>query len=244
MSKTHTIGLVTPQSTDRVPAEGAQMYPDVNFIPKGVGVRALTPEGYDHAWDGIIPAAEQLASQPGVEAIMVAGTSLTFYRGAEEHARLLEKLKAITGLPVGTMSSSVVAGLQSVGAKRIAVCTAYGDEVNRRLGKFLSDSGFEVLELEGFGITQFGMPGTKTEKDIIDLAAKVHAAAPEAQGMLISCGGLRTLGVAKPIEDKEGIPVVASTPACFWAAMRLVGESGRYPGHGRLLEQGGRTAAN
>lgn len=237
MSVTHTIGLVTPQSTDRVPPEGEQMYPQVNFIPKGVGVRALTPEGYDSAWEGILPAADKLAQQPGVEAVMVAGTSLTFYRGAEEHARLLEKLKAITGMPVGTMSSAVVDGLNAVGAKRIAVCTAYGDEVNRRLADFLSDSGFEVLKIEGFGFTQFGMPGTKSEKDIIDLAAKVHAAAPEAEGMLISCGGLRTLGVAKPIEDAQGIPVVASTPACFWSAMRLVGESGRYPGHGRLLEQ-------
>ena len=237
MSSTHTIGLVTPQSTDRVPPEGAQMYPDVNFIPKGVGVRALTPEGYDSAWDGILPAAEMLAAKEGVEAIMVAGTSLTFYRGAEAHARLMEKLKEVTGKPVGTMSSAVVEGLKAVGAKRIAVCTAYGDEVNQRLSNFLTDSGFEVLKLDGFGITQFGMPGTKTEKDIIDLAAKVHAAAPEAEGMLISCGGLRTLGVAKPIETSQGIPVVASTPACFWSAMRLVGESGRYPGHGRLLEQ-------
>src|SRR3989338_7054004 len=101
MSKHHTIGLVTPQSTDRVPPEGAQMYPEVNFIPKGVGVRALTPEGYDSAWEGILPAAEQLAAQPGVEAIMVAGTSLTFYRGAEAHSRLMEKLKAVTGMPVG-----------------------------------------------------------------------------------------------------------------------------------------------
>lgn len=237
----HTIGLVTPQSADRVPPEGAQMYPDVNFIPKGVGVRALTPEGYDHAWNGILPAAEQLAAQPGVEAIMVAGTSLTFYRGFDEHEKLLEKLKSLTGKPVGTMSSAVVEGLRTLGAQRVAVCTAYGDEVNKRLGNFLSDSGFDVLKLEGFGITEFGKPGTKTEQDIIDLAAKVHAAAPEAQGMLISCGGLRTLGVAKPIEDREGIPVVASTPACFWQALRLVGETGRYPGHGRLLESGARN---
>ena len=51
------------------------------------------------------------------------------------------------------------------------------------------------------------MPGTKSEKDIIDLAAKVHAAAPEAEGMLISCGGLMTLNCAVPIEQKHGIPV-------------------------------------
>ena len=57
-----------------------------------------------------------------------------------------------------------------------------------------------------------------------------------AQGLLISCGGLRTLEVAKPLEDRHGIPVVSSTQAAFWAAMRLVGEDGRVAGHGRLLE--------
>ena len=56
-------------------------------------------------------------------------------------------------------------------------------------------------------------------------------------GLLISCGGLRTLGVAKPLEQRHDIPVVASTQAAFWAALRLVGDSGRVAGRGRLLEQ-------
>ena len=63
------------------------------------------------------------------------------------------------------------------------------------------------------------------------------AAARDAEGILISCGGLRTLGVAKPLEARCGIPVVASTQAAFWAAMGLVGESGQIAGYGRLLEQ-------
>ena len=48
------IGLVVPFATDRIPAEGPMMYPEVTFIPRGVGVRALTPEGYDAAWDAIV----------------------------------------------------------------------------------------------------------------------------------------------------------------------------------------------
>jgi arylmalonate decarboxylase len=236
MSREFTIGLVVPQSTDAVPAEGPQMYPGVRFIPRGVGVRALTPEGYDSAWEGILPAAQYLAGQ-GVDAIMVIGTSLTFYRGFEAHARLLEELRKTTGLPVSTMSTAVVEGLRSVGAKQIGVCTAYGDEVNKRLRGFLIDSGFDVLALEGFGLTRFGDPGRKSEEDIINLAADVTAKAAKAQGLLISCGGLRTLHVAKTIEAKHGVPVVSSTPAAFWAAMRLVGESGRVAGYGKMLEQ-------
>ena len=230
-----TIGLVSPQSTDRVSPTGPQMYPHVKFVAKGVGVKALTPEGYDGAWDGIVPAAEELAKNNRLDAIMVIGTSLTFYRGFEAHERLMERLRGI-GLPVSTMSAAVVAGLRALGAKRIAVGTAYADVVNERLRGFLTASGFEVQALEGFGLERFGAAGEKTDDDIIALAGRVSASAKEAEGMLISCGGLKTLEVGKTIEDKYGLPVVSSTPAAFWAAMRLVGESGRLPGYGKLFE--------
>jgi arylmalonate decarboxylase len=231
-----TIGLVVPQAEDVVPAEGQQMYPGQRFVARGVGVRSLTPEGYAAAFDAIVPAAEALAAQ-GVDAIMVIGTSLTFYRGPEAHDRLLEKLRAATGLPVSTMSQAILDGLRDVGGKRVAVATAYSDVVNRRLTELLAASGVEALSLECFDIQEFGGPGKKSEADIIALSEKAVAQAPAAEAILISCGGLRTFGVAKPLEDRCGLPVVSSTQAAFWAAMRLVGESGHVAGHGRLLEQ-------
>ncbi len=240
MNKDITIGLVVPFATDRVPDEGPMMYPGVKFIPKGVGVRALTPEGYDAAWNGIVPAAVELAKQ-GVDAIMVIGTSLTFYRGYEAHQELMEQLRQATGLPVSTMSDSVVQGLRAVGAKKIAVATAYADEVNNRLADFLRKSGFEVLALEGFGLFGFGEPGGKSEQDIIELSSKAiqgaNKDAKQADAVLISCGGLLTLGCAEPIERKHGIPVVTSTQSAFWLAMRLAGDSGHVAGRGRMLEQ-------
>jgi arylmalonate decarboxylase len=236
MGKDTTIGLVVPFAEDRVPDEGLQMYPAMRFVPRGVGVRSLTPDGYAAAFDAIIPAAEHLAARR-VDAIMVIGTSLTFYRGPEAHDRLLEQLRARTGLPVSTMSAAIIDGLRAVGAKRVAVTTAYTDAVNRRLTELLEAAGLEVLALECFNLLAFGEPGSKSERDIIALSEKAVARASEAEGVLISCGGLRTLGVAKPLEERCGIPVVSSTPAAFWAAMRLVGESGQIGGRGRLLEQ-------
>jgi arylmalonate decarboxylase len=236
MAKRLTIGLVVPFSADRVPVEGPKMYPNVTFIPKGVGVRALTPEGYDAAWDGILPAAKELAKK-GVDAIMVIGTSLTFYRGYAAHQKLLEELRRETGLPVSTMTEAVVDGLRSVGAKRIAVATAYADEVNRRLADFLRASGFEVLSLEAFGLTGFGDAEKQSEQDIIRLSGTAIDKAKTAEAVLISCGGLMTLNCAAPIEKRHGVPVVSSTQAAFWKAMRLAGDSGYMAGHGRMLEQ-------
>ena len=236
MTKPLTIGLVVPFSTDRVPEEGPMMYPGVTFIPRAVGVRALTPEGYDAAWDGIMPAAKQLAKE-GVDAIMVIGTSLTFYRGSDFHDRLMERLRNATGLPVSTMSQAVVDGLRSFGARRIVVATAYADDVNDRLQAFLTAQGFEVLALEGFGLFGFGEPGKKSEQDIIELSSKAIEEAGGADAVLISCGGLLTLGCAEPIEERHGIPVVTSTQSAFWKAMRLAGDSGHVAGRGQMLAQ-------
>jgi arylmalonate decarboxylase len=241
MSRDVTIGLVVPFATDDVPFEGPIMYPGVRFIPRGVGVRALTPEGYEAAWNGIVPAAEYLARQ-GVDAIMVIGTSLTFYRGPQAHAQLLKDLRERTGLPVSTMSQALIDGLREMGAKRVAVATAYTDVVNRRLKELLAAAGIEVLSLECFNLLEFNAPQKMSEAEIISLSdaavAKANAAKPEAaEAILISCGGLRTLGVAEPLEANHGIPVVSSATAAFWAAMRLVGDSGRISGYGKLFEQ-------
>jgi arylmalonate decarboxylase len=231
-----TIGLVVPFAKDELPYECPIMYPGVRFIPRGVGVRALTPEGYSAAFDAIIPAADELAAK-GVDAIMVIGTSLTFYRGPQAHDRLLAQLRERTGLPVSTMSQAIIDGLHEVGAKRVAVATAYSDVVNRRLKELLAAAGIDVLALECFDLLEFGGPGKKTEADIIALSDEAVGHAGGAEGILISCGGLRTLGVAKPLEDRHGIPVVSSATAALWSAMRLVGESGRISGYGQLLEQ-------
>jgi arylmalonate decarboxylase len=235
------IGLVVPTAEDRVPAEGAVIYPDVTFVPKGTGVASLTPEGYDKAVDKIVPAADALAAQ-GVDAIMLFGTSLTFYRGPQFNEDLQNEVRARTKLPVSSMSSAIVEGLREVRAKRLAVATAYSKVVNDKLIELLEFHGFEVNALNSFGITEFGgAVSAKTEDEIVALAGKSRAEAPRADGIVISCGGLRTLGVTKPLEDKHGLPVVSSTPASFWAAVRLAGHPGRVSGYGRLLE--GATAA-
>src|SRR4030095_8229621 len=121
-------------------------------------------------------------------------------------------------LPVSTMSQAIVDGLREVGAARVAVATAYSDVVNRRLKDLLAASGIEALSLECFDILEFGGPSRKSEADIIALSSEAVSKAPGAEGILISCGGLRTLGVGRPLEEGHGLPVVSSTPAAFWAA--------------------------
>jgi arylmalonate decarboxylase len=231
-----TLGLIFPV-TRPVPPEGLAMYPTgVKFITTGLGLKTMTPEGYDAVIDRIGPAGEQLAKQ-GANAVVLMGTSLSFYKGAAFNERLTETLKKATGLPVTTMSTGVIEGLKTVGAKRVVAATAYDDEVNRRLQTFLKESGFDVLGVKGLGIEKVEDVDRVTQDGLLKFCVDVRETQPNANAILVSCGGLRTLEILAPLEQRGQIPAVSSTPHALRAGVRLLGLSGRAPGFGTLLSK-------
>ena len=62
-----------------------------------------------------------------------------------------------------------------------------------------------------------------TQKDLIDFGVRVRESAPEADSLLVSCGGFRTLEIIAPLEARTGVPVISSMPHGLWAGARLVG---------------------
>jgi arylmalonate decarboxylase len=228
-----TVGLVIPfTSVVQTFLDLAHfLYPDLRFIGYSVDVKNVSHEGFKDSWDRIVPTARQLVAE-GAEAVMVIGTSLTFHRGPEAHEKLLEELRGI-GVPIGTMSTAIVEGLRQFGVHEIGVATAYGEDINAPLRDYLVHCGFRVLALEGFGGANTA--SSKTDQDICDISRRVLREAGGAEGLLVSCGGLRTLTAAPKIEEEHGLPVVCSTESSLWAAARLAGHSGRSLGHGRLL---------
>lgn len=231
-----TLGLIFPVARP-IPPEALAMYPSgIRFINADVGLKTMTPDGYDAVLDRIGPAAEKLAAQ-GANAVVLMGTSLSFYKGAAFNERLTETLKKATGLPATTMSSAVVEGLKTVGAKRVVAATAYDDEVNRRLQTFLKESGFEVLGVKGLGIEKVEDVDRVTQDGLLKFCVGVRTTQPKANAILVSCGGLRTLEILAPLEKQGQVPAVSSTPHALRAGVRLLGLSGRAPGFGTLLSK-------
>ena len=61
------------------------------------------------------------------------------------------------------------------------------------------------------------------------------AAAPAAESVVISCGGLRTLDLVTPLESDFGLPVVTSYTATIWGLACLAGIQ-PVRGFGQLLD--------
>jgi arylmalonate decarboxylase len=228
------LGLVMPVDPE-VPPEAAAMYPaGIRFQAASVGLKTMTPTGYDEVLERIAPAAKALRLQ-GARAIVLMGTSLSFYKGAAFNRELTQRLTTASGCPAVTMSTAVIEGLKSVGGKRLAVATAYDDEVNHRLQAFLQEEGFDVLTIRGLGVENVADIHNVTRDGLLKFSVEVFESAHRPDALLISCGGLRTLDLLEPLERQCKVPVVSSLPHALRAGVRLLGLSGRVSDHGRLL---------
>jgi len=229
------MGMIFPPANYPVPPEATLLYPSgVKFLAEGVGLPAMTPEGYDSVVPKIVPAAEKLAKR-GATGISIMGTSLTFYKGAAFNQELIASVTKATGLPCTSMSTGIVDGLRTAGAKRVAVATAYDDVVNATLQRFLTESGFEVVVIKGLGIQRFGDRGPVTQDELLNFSAGVWESAKKSDALLISCGALKTINLLVPLEERCKVPVVSSTPHALMNAVKLVGLSGRAMGYGSVL---------
>ena len=237
-----TIGLVVPPAAGEVPSDAARLYGQrVRFIARGVGIAAVSPDGFDPVMDTLVERARELRDA-GAQAISLMGTSISFYRGAAFTEELRAAMQQATGLPCTTMSHAIVRALRALGIRRVAVATSYIDALNDRLVEYLHGAGFEVTAIRGLSVTGVKEVGEVSTRTLVDLSMAVHAKDPSADGVFISCGGLITLDAIAELEARLGKPVTSSSTAGFWDVMRLAGLDASSPGQGRLFALGAEAA--
>jgi maleate isomerase len=79
--------------------------------------------------------------------------------------------------------------------------------------------------------------GKVTPQATYRLAREVVRSAPNADGILISCGNLRTFEAVEPLEIDTGLPVVTSNQAGLWQVLRMTGIKDRLTSLGRLFRE-------
>ena len=109
--------------------------------------------------------------------------------------------------------TGVVDALQELNIKKLVVGTPYLDEINSAEFQFLTEKGFEVLDIQGLNLktgVEFGrVTPNFWKKFALQLDQK------KADGIFLSCGGIRSLEVVEEIEKIVGKPVLTSNQAQF-----------------------------
>lgn len=237
-----TIGLIVPPAGRTVPPGGGRLYPAVRFDAVGLGLAEVEATDFDRVVDDVEDCAMQLAAR-GVSAISLMGTSLSFYRGREFNDTLRKQITTASGLPASTMSTAILRALTTVGARRVAVATAYTDDVTDRLCAFLDTAGLAVTATVSMGLGRVTDILATGDTEIERVAANALSTGRGADSLLISCGGLDTTDLLDRLEQRLGVPVVASSPAGFWDVVQLVGVDPRVEGHGLLFTRTAPEAA-
>jgi len=197
-------------------------------------VHDVTVEGLAEAVTQVERAALELASAE-VDLILQAGTAIAFFRGLGHDAELSRRIAAATGIRATTSLTAVVEALRALGIRRPAIATSYIADIDARLKDVLEKSGFEVAAIKGMGIQKSIDMGKVKPEETYRLAQDVARSAPGADGILVSCGNLRSFEAIEPLETDTGLPVVTSNQAGLWQALRLVGVNEHLPNLGRLL---------
>ena len=145
---------------------------------------------------------------------------------------MAERLQQQTGIPFISTLGSVVAALQALGAKRIALGTPYDETLTRRAKAGLESYGFEVVSFDW--LRDVRSIFDETEQRVYGLGRGVDR--EQAQAVFLSGVGMPTLPVLEQLEADLGKPVVSSASATMWNALRVAKVVHPIPGHGRILQ--------
>lgn len=241
METSRGIGIVWPGPVTPQVVEETR-----RFVPAGVLLHMMaTAHETDPAADGgitlqrvlglaadasIEEAANGLAPL-GVSAITYGCTSASYVRGIDGAADIVRRIAGATGLPASTTSTAAVAALRHLGVRRVAVLSPHIDALNERLRLFLEGSGFKVVTMNGLNMAgDIELLPPETIRDLV--VDEVDRS--DADGVFVSCTGMRTAAVIDEIERNIGKPVVTALQATVWELLRLADVPGVVPTMGRL----------
>jgi maleate isomerase len=229
------IGHVAPSRGDTLVYEFYKMFPDDFMILNTTGtVRHLVDEDFEHQLERIEEAVQDLVDN-NCDSIIFSGsplfTRLSFGTDREMGQRLTKKF----GVPVAAGLTAEVEALRAMNVRKVVVGTPYDEELNARLKRYLEASEFEVLQIAGYGVRKNAQLTDLPIHASYKIAKRLYAKANNADGIFVACPRWPTITDVALLEQEIGKPVVTSSQACIWYALKLIDIKQTVTGFGRLM---------
>jgi maleate isomerase len=229
------IGHVAPSRGDTLVYEFYKIFSEGFMILNTTGtVRQLVDGDFERQLERIEEAVQNLVENH-CDSIIFSGSPLFTRLPFGSDRELGKKLSEKFGVPVAAGLTAEVEALKAMNCKKLVVGTPYPEELNDRLKHHLEASGFEVLQIAGYGV--------RKNADLTDLpvhasykiAKRLYAKGRDADGVFIACPRWPTLPDVEVLEQEIKKPVVTSSLACIWYAMKLIDVRESVKGYGRLM---------
>lgn len=225
------IGLMVPINNTTMEPELLAWLPQGSTcrtlrIPRGEGT--LTPADLPAYVAQAMTVAKAFAAD-NMDLVVYGCTAAGFMAGPGRDAGIAAELSGVTGKPVITTANAMIAALQHLGARNIALVTPYLDLVNERLQAFLEQSGIGVEVLASFRAQSVDDLAAITPAQIAVRARQVMRASCDA--LFVACSQLPTREILGDLEREFGRPAWSSIRATAWQACQATQTAGLVSAH-------------
>src|SRR6476660_4801132 len=230
------IGIVVPSVNTvmepwahKVVPDGVSLFAARMFIPP-----ATTPDAFIEMDRSEGKAAIRQLSSVFPDVIAYGCTASSIVQGLDYDSHLRAEISEAYRVPSTTAAHAILTAADALGARRVSIVSPYTKEVDDAEHRYFESAGLEVLGGACLGISD-GFRLAEPEPDIL-FELGLRGFDGRADGLIMPCLNTRSHTVIDRLEQKLGKPVITSTQATLWHALRLAGVDGRIKGYGRLLD--------
>jgi maleate isomerase len=230
------LGIVVP-SVNTVMEPWAQ-----RTVPDGVSVLAArmfippatTPEAFIEMDRNEGQMAIRQLSSVFPDVIAYGCTASSIVQGLDYDSHLRAEISEAYKVPATTAAHAILTAADALGAHKVSIVSPYTKEVDEAEHGYFEDAGLEVLGGACLGISD-GFKLAEPDPDtLFELGRSGFDARSDA--LIMTCLNTRSHTVIDRLEKALGKPVITSTQATLWHALRLAGITDRVSGFGQLLE--------
>ncbi len=211
------------------------------FAPPGLGVhvaRARVAGEWKRPlaeMQGEIESAARLVADCAPDLIVFHCTDTSMSQGPDGEGRILDIVRAATGIEAMATSRLVLEAMRALGMSRVVLLTPY--KSNKSIVDYLAAAGVAVVRDVALALEARDFGGV-TPQQWADLA--VENDRPEADGIFLSCANTTQIEAVADVERRLGKPVVNSNQAVLWGCLRRLRAAlaplSPMPHLGRLLQ--------
>jgi maleate isomerase len=213
MEKPFRVGLLVPSSNTVMEVDLYRNLPSaITVHPARMYLEETTAEGERRMISEEIPKAAGLLKTLRPDLVVFGCTSAGALFGPDFPQELHRKIGTVVGCPVLDILSPVAEELNRLRARRLAVLTPYSSGLNQSVKASVEALGFEVLSIDGLGITVNFELASPTPQEIVAFAQKCRLP-PKAEALFISCTNFRALEARPLLRKHFDLPIITSNQA-------------------------------
>jgi maleate isomerase len=169
------------------------------------------------------------------DAIAYGCTASSIVQGLDYDAHLRAEIEETYEAPSTTAAHAILTAARTLGIATTSIVSPYTREVDEAEHRYFAGAGLTVVGGACLGIAD-GFALAEPEPDAL-FELGMRGFDERADGLVMTCLNTRSHTVIDRLERALGKPVITSTQATLWHALRLAGIDDRIAGYGTLLER-------